>query len=51
MNAADLLQKSLDEEKATNEKLTELAESAINVQAAEPPMSTRDVIRQCSRII
>jgi ferritin-like metal-binding protein YciE len=32
--AADLLGETLDEEKATDEKLTELAESAINAEAA-----------------
>lgn len=35
--AADLLGETLEEEKATDEKLTELAESAINAQAAESP--------------
>lgn len=34
-DAADLLGETLEEEKATDEKLTELAESAINVEAAE----------------
>ena len=33
--AADLLGETLEEEKATDEKLTELAESAINAQAAQ----------------
>src|SRR3990170_950633 len=33
--AADLLQETLDEEKATDEKLTELAESGINQEAAD----------------
>ena len=33
--AAELLGETLEEEKATDEKLTELAESAINVEAAE----------------
>jgi ferritin-like metal-binding protein YciE len=32
--AAGLLQETLDEEKATDEKLTEIAESTVNVQAA-----------------
>ena len=32
---ADLLQETLDEEKTTDEKLTEIAESTINVEAAE----------------
>jgi ferritin-like metal-binding protein YciE len=32
-NAVDLLQQTLDEESEANEKLTELAESAINVEA------------------
>ena len=31
--AADLLQETLDEEKATDEALTELAESEINIEA------------------
>ena len=35
--AAALLSETLEEEHATNEKLTELAESAINVEAAESP--------------
>jgi ferritin-like metal-binding protein YciE len=34
--AADLLQRSLDEEKAADEKLSSLAESGINEAAAEP---------------
>ncbi len=33
--AADLLEQTLDEEKATDEKLTETAESAINVDESE----------------
>jgi ferritin-like metal-binding protein YciE len=33
--AADLLQQTLDEESETNEKLTELAESSINVEAQQ----------------
>jgi len=33
--AADLLQETLDEEKATDEKLTTLAEGGINQEAAE----------------
>ncbi len=33
--AADLLQESLDEEKSADEKLTELAESEVNVESAE----------------
>ena len=32
---ADLLQETLDEEQATDEKLTELAESEINVEAVQ----------------
>jgi ferritin-like metal-binding protein YciE len=32
-DAADLLQQTLDEESETNEKLTELAESSVNVEA------------------
>lgn len=35
--AADLLGETLEEERATDEKLTELAESAINAEAAEAP--------------
>ena len=34
-DAAELLQATLDEEKATDEKLTQLAESEINVEAEE----------------
>jgi len=34
-DAADLLSETLDEEKATDEKLTELAENTINAEAAE----------------
>lgn len=34
-DCADLLQKNLDEEKATDRKLTELAESRVNLAAAE----------------
>jgi ferritin-like metal-binding protein YciE len=34
-SAADLLQKTLDEEKATDEKLTALAQSGLNQEAAE----------------
>ena len=33
--AANLLQQTLDEEKQTDEKLTQLAERLINVRAAE----------------
>ena len=33
--AVDLLQETLDEEKATDEKLTEIAESAANPEEAE----------------
>jgi ferritin-like metal-binding protein YciE len=33
--AADLLEETLDEEKATDEKLTETAESAINIEESE----------------
>jgi ferritin-like metal-binding protein YciE len=40
-DAADLLGETLDEEKATDEKLTELAESAINLEAAEAPEAGR----------
>lgn len=35
-NAADLLQETLDEEGMTDKKLTDLAESVINVEAVEP---------------
>ena len=35
-DAVDLLAETLEEEKATDEKLTALAESAINLEAAEP---------------
>ena len=34
MDAADLLQQTLDEEKAADEKLTSLAENGINQEAA-----------------
>lgn len=34
-DCASILQKNLDEEKATDKKLTELAESRVNLQAAE----------------
>jgi ferritin-like metal-binding protein YciE len=34
-DAAELLQATLDEEKATDESLTELADSEINVEAVE----------------
>jgi ferritin-like metal-binding protein YciE len=34
-DCASVLQQNLDEEKATDEKLTELAESRVNLQAAE----------------
>ena len=37
--AAKLLGATLEEEKATDEKLTELAESAINAEAAEAPQA------------
>jgi ferritin-like metal-binding protein YciE len=37
--AANLLSETLDEEKATDEKLTELAESTINAEAAESPQA------------
>ena len=36
-DAAELLGETLEEEKATDEKLTELAESAINAEAAQAP--------------
>ena len=39
--AAELLGETLEEEKATDEKLTELAESVVNVEAAETPQSGR----------
>lgn len=35
--AANLLQQTLDEEKETDQKLTLLAETMINVEAAQPP--------------
>lgn len=35
--AAEILSETLEEEKATDEKLTELAESGINAEAAEAP--------------
>jgi ferritin-like metal-binding protein YciE len=35
-SAADLLQQTLDEEKLTDRKLTQLAEESINVEAVEP---------------
>jgi len=34
-DCASVLQQNLDEEKATDKKLTELAESKVNLQAAE----------------
>lgn len=37
--AAELLGETLEEERATDEKLTELAESVINVEAAEVPQA------------
>ena len=37
--AAELLGETLEEESATNEKLTELAESAVNAEAAEAPQA------------
>lgn len=40
--AAELLGKTLEEERATDEKLTELAESAINAEAAEAPDAGSD---------
>jgi ferritin-like metal-binding protein YciE len=41
-DAADLLQQTLDEEKAADEKLTSLAESGINRQAAEAAHAAED---------
>lgn len=41
-DAADLLQQTLDEEKAADEKLTSLAESGINQQAAEAAHAAED---------
>ena len=38
-DAAELLGETLDEEKATDEKLTELAESAVNAEAAQTSRS------------
>jgi len=40
--AADLLQETLDEEKATDEKLTALAEAGINQDAAEGARGEED---------
>ena len=40
--AVELLGETLEEEKATDEKLTELAESAINAEAAEAPEAGTD---------
>jgi hypothetical protein len=40
--AADLLQETLDEEKAADQKLTSLAEAGINQQAAEAAHSDDD---------
>lgn len=39
--AAELLDETLEEEKATDEKLTDLAESLVNVEAAEAPEAGR----------
>jgi len=41
-DAVELLGETLEEEKATDEKLTELAESVINAEAAEAPEAGRD---------
>lgn len=41
-DAAELLEQTLEEEKATDVKLTELAESAINAEAAEAPEAGSD---------
>jgi hypothetical protein len=41
-DAADLLQETLDEEKAADEKLNELAEGGINEQAAQLAHPERD---------
>ena len=40
--AVELLQETLDEEKAADEKLTEIAEAAINIEAAEGGESSAD---------
>jgi hypothetical protein len=40
--AVDLLQQTLDEEKATDEKLTALAEAGINQEAADGAHGTED---------
>jgi len=40
--AADILQQTLDEEKAADEKLTQLAESLVNVEAVEAPAGGAD---------
>jgi hypothetical protein len=42
MDAADLLQETLDEEKAADEKLTELGEGGINQEAADAAHSIDD---------
>jgi len=41
-DAADLLEETLDEEKATDEKLTNLAESVINVEESQKPAESEE---------
>ena len=43
-NQADILQTTLDEEKAADEKLTELAETVINIEAAEADTVTGKLV-------
>jgi len=45
-DAAGLLEATLEEEKATDEKLTELAESEINVEALEAGEEEEDAPRR-----
>jgi ferritin-like metal-binding protein YciE len=48
-DAAELLDETLQEEKATDEKLSELAESEINVQADEEHEGEMKAKRRASR--
>jgi ferritin-like metal-binding protein YciE len=41
-DAADVLEETLDEEKATDEKLTSLAESIINVEESQQASETEE---------
>jgi len=41
-DAADVLEETLDEEKATDEKLTNLAESIINVEESQKPAESEE---------